>query len=122
MNKNKVKKAVGLAAWAVIAVAIYVAAVNSQNAAVFSAVNYAFIALISICAVLYAVIYVNVINLRKKAEVAPEEKFDFEKCDKLTERDKAFLRKADFRIKLLVFTALPPIAVVLCDTVITMLI
>lgn len=122
MNKNKVKKAVGLAAWAVITVAIYVAAVNSQNAAVFSAVNYAFIALISICAVLYAVIYVNVINLRKKAEAAPEEKFDFEKCGKLTESDKAFLRKADFRIKLLVFTALPPIAVVLCDTVITMLI
>lgn len=119
---NKAKKAVGLAAWGVVTVAVYVAAVNSHNASILSAVTYAFIALISLCAVLYAAVYVNVINLRKKAGVTPEEKFDFEKCGTLSEKDKAFLRKADFRIKLLVFTALPPVAVVLCDTVITMLI
>lgn len=122
MKNSKIRKILGLAVWGIITVAVYVAAVKSRNAAILSAVTNAFIVLIGVCAVLYAYLYVKVIGLRKKAGISPDEKFDFETSDKLTQDDKRFLRRADPGIKLIMLAALPPIAVVLCDVIITMLI
>ena len=122
LKKSKLIKILGLAAWGIVTVAVYVAAVKSRNAAILSAVTNALIAIIAVCAALYSFLYVKIIGLRNKANCKPEEKFDFEAADKLTEDDKRFLRRANTGIKLIMIAALPPIATVLCDVVITMLI
>lgn len=110
-KKEKLKRILFLAVWSIIAVAVYFGAVNKG----FLVVTAVYPILIILCAAAYAAVFWRIISLRAKADIAPDEKFDYEASDKLTDKDKSFLRKSESAVKVIVFIAVPLLFIVMID-------
>ncbi len=120
-KKQKITYAAALALWAIAAVGIYVAAMQSGSIMAVSAVTTAFIAIVTICALAYAVVYCRIISLRKKAGVPPEQPFDIEACAGITDGERLFLRRSKGYIKAIMVVAVPVLFIIMADIVFTML-
>lgn len=114
-KKEKLKRLILLAVWCIVAIAIYIGAISGG----FLVVTLVYPLIVVLCAIVYAVCYFRIITLRSKAGVAPNEKFEFDTCDKLTVKEKDFLRKADKAVKMVVFIAIPLLFIMMVDFIYT---